>query len=196
VRRLPLDLSIGLAVGVILGLVAGSLGANVALGVAGAMCLTIVSALEPAERQARVRPNEGVWRSLRYGLRFSLLLAPSVPLVVAYGVLPHLATDQAAFGSSSLDYRLQVTLTLMALGIAVLFMAQGGAAAIFHYMVRLLLSIRTPLPFRLVPFLDDCTARGLMRRIGGGYIFLHRTLLEHLAGEGERPASPTYAPRS
>jgi hypothetical protein len=188
VRRLPLDLSVGLAVGAILGL-AGDFAANVVLGALGAMCLTITSALEPAERQARVRPNEGVWRSLRYGVWFSLLLAPTVPLIVAYGILPHLATDQAsAFGSSTLDYRLQVFLTICAFGVAVLFMVQGGAAALFHFILRLLLSIRTPMPIRLVPFLDDCTARGLMRRIGGGYIFLHRTLLEHLAGED--PSAP------
>jgi hypothetical protein len=35
-------------------------------------------------------------------------------------------------------------------------------------VVRVLLAVRTPVPLRLVPFLDECTARGLMRRIGGG----------------------------
>lgn len=184
IRRLPIDLGLGLLIGGIVGLV-DNFAANAAMGVLGALSLTVISALEPAERQARVRPNEGVLRSLRYGLWFSLLLPPVTSVIFAYGIFPKLATDPAgSFGSSTLDHSLQVTLTLLAFGIAILFMLQGGAAVIFHYMVRLFLALRTPLPLRLVPFLDECTERGLLRRIGGGYIFLHRTLLEHLAHEG------------
>jgi hypothetical protein len=37
------------------------------------------------------------------------------------------------------------------------------------------------LPWRLVPWLDEMVARGLLRRVGGGYIFIHRSLLEYFA---------------
>jgi hypothetical protein len=33
-----------------------------------------------------------------------------------------------------------------------------------------------------VAFLDHCTERALLRRVGGGYVFIHRLLLEHIAG--------------
>ncbi len=43
------------------------------------------------------------------------------------------------------------------------------------------------MPFRLVPFLDYAIERILLRRVGGGYMFVHRTLLEYFAGlETER----------
>ena len=35
---------------------------------------------------------------------------------------------------------------------------------------------------RLVPFLNEATRIAFLRRVGGGYIFLHRTLQDHFAG--------------
>ncbi len=32
-----------------------------------------------------------------------------------------------------------------------------------------------------MPFLDDATDRLLLRRVGGGYLFIHRLLLEYFA---------------
>ena len=37
------------------------------------------------------------------------------------------------------------------------------------------------MPLRYVPFLDYCAERILLRKVGGGYIFIHRTFLEHMA---------------
>ena len=35
-------------------------------------------------------------------------------------------------------------------------------------------------PLRLVPFLDDAALRlGFLQKVGGGYMFVHRTLLEY-----------------
>jgi hypothetical protein len=35
--------------------------------------------------------------------------------------------------------------------------------------------------WRLVPFLDHCVDLIFLRRVGGGYIFVHRLLMEHFA---------------
>jgi len=37
------------------------------------------------------------------------------------------------------------------------------------------------LPWRLVPFLNHCVDLIFLRRVGGGYIFIHRLLMEHFA---------------
>lgn len=37
------------------------------------------------------------------------------------------------------------------------------------------------LPWKLVPFLDHCVDLIFLRRVGGGYIFVHRLLMEHFA---------------
>ena len=50
-----------------------------------------------------------------------------------------------------------------------------------HYVLRLFLAINNLLPWKLVPFLDHCAELIFLRRVGGGYIFVHRLLMEHFA---------------
>jgi hypothetical protein len=57
----------------------------------------------------------------------------------------------------------------------------GGEAVIRYYVTRFLISKRNLLPWRLVPFLDHCVDLIFLRRVGGGYIFVHRLLMEHFA---------------
>jgi hypothetical protein len=64
----------------------------------------------------------------------------------------------------------------------------GGATVLQHYTLRWLLYRNDYLPLRLVPFLDYCTERIFLRPVGGGYIFVHRLLMEHFASLHEKPA--------
>ena len=57
----------------------------------------------------------------------------------------------------------------------------GGLAVLQHYTLRWLLYRNGSLPLRLVPFLDYCAERIFLRKVGGGYIFAHRLLMEHFA---------------
>ncbi|HEY6410657.1 MAG TPA: hypothetical protein VIY29_24660, partial [Ktedonobacteraceae bacterium] len=57
----------------------------------------------------------------------------------------------------------------------------GLTAAVQHYILRFWLSCTHTFPWKAVPFLDDATARILLRRIGGGYSFVHRLLLDYFA---------------
>jgi hypothetical protein len=57
----------------------------------------------------------------------------------------------------------------------------GGLALIRHYILRFVLAQYNLLPWRLVPFLDHCVDLIFLRRVGGGYIFVHRLLMEHFA---------------
>ena len=57
----------------------------------------------------------------------------------------------------------------------------GGLATVRHYSIRLLLSQAHTFPWHIQAFLDDATTRILMRRVGGGYSFAHRLLLDHFA---------------
>ncbi len=43
------------------------------------------------------------------------------------------------------------------------------------------LNIRWSTKWKLIPFLDYCTDLIFLRRVGGGYIFIHRLLMEHFA---------------
>jgi hypothetical protein len=57
----------------------------------------------------------------------------------------------------------------------------GGAACLKHVVLRLWLTRNGSTPWNYVWFLDHAAERILLRKVGGGYVFLHRMLLEHLA---------------
>jgi len=57
----------------------------------------------------------------------------------------------------------------------------GGDAFIQHFVLRFLLWRAGYLPWNYPHFLDYATDRILLRKVGGGYIFIHRLLLEYFA---------------
>lgn len=63
----------------------------------------------------------------------------------------------------------------------VLWAAMSGLTILRHYTLRLLLARSHTFPLQARRFLDDATARTLLRRVGGGYGFVHRRLLDYFA---------------
>lgn len=59
----------------------------------------------------------------------------------------------------------------------------GGDACIKHSILRLLLWQAKHIPWNYSHFLDYATERILLRKVGGGYIFIHRLLLEYFASK-------------
>ncbi len=58
----------------------------------------------------------------------------------------------------------------------------GGVSGFFnHYLLRFWLWCTGRLPWNLVAFLDEATDWLLLRKVGKGYIFIHRLLLDYLA---------------
>lgn len=57
----------------------------------------------------------------------------------------------------------------------------GGYFWLRHYLLRALLWSESAIPFRLMRFLNYASERMLLRRVGSGYIFMHRLLLEFFA---------------
>jgi DNA polymerase III delta prime subunit len=58
---------------------------------------------------------------------------------------------------------------------------RGGSAVIKHYGLRLILWLKGYTAFNFVKFLDHCAKLILLKKVGGGYIFIHRMLLEYFA---------------
>jgi hypothetical protein len=58
---------------------------------------------------------------------------------------------------------------------------RGGSAVIKHYALRLTLWLNGYTPFKFVNFLNHCARLILLKKVGGGYIFIHRMLLEYFA---------------
>jgi len=87
----------------------------------------------------------------------------------------------------SLDLNLSLSFVLklsLLVGFTMGFLIAGNNGGIYliqHYTLRFILARNNLLPWRLVPFLDHCVDLIFLRRVGGGYIFVHRLLMEHFA---------------
>jgi hypothetical protein len=108
-------------------------------------------------------PNEGIHRSLKNGLL--LLLAAGLIAGIGFG----LALTPGLGLTGGLYF-----------GVAIGFIF-GLRAATQHYNLRFQLWRTQTFPWRAQHFLDDAVDRILLRRVGGGYIFTHRLLLDYLA---------------
>ncbi len=148
--------------------------AMLVLGCFGAVWLGLLG--RRVERS--VRPNQGIWLSARNALVGGLLLAGAV---LSAGLL---ARGLQSWHGQPLRLavrlgEMKVTLPAIAGGLGSLWF--GGFDLLKHLSLRALLRLRGKVPARLVNFLEDQCRSGLLRRVGGGYIFAHRYLMEHLA---------------
>lgn len=78
-------------------------------------------------------------------------------------------------------------------GLAIAFfvwMRNGGLACIQHFYVRILLSRKKCIPWNYIHFLEYANKHIILRKVGGGYTFAHRLLLEYFASLQSGPHSP------
>ncbi|MEM7064813.1 MAG: protein kinase [Cyanobacteria bacterium P01_B01_bin.77] len=108
------------------------------------------------------QPNAGIWQSARNSTLFAL-----VAMVTLYVPGALLGNTKAAFWAAT--------------GLAFGFAAGGGEALIKHVLLRLLLTASGTIPWNYRRFLDHATASIFLQKVGGGYLFIHRLLLEHFA---------------
>ncbi len=156
----------------------------VALGCVSGLITGLIYGVSSGQLETRksFKPNQGIWRSLYNGGRVLLIVglivwfAYDLPAIVSYG----LAVRQGEIGSFPGNQFLIGAMVGVFVGF--LFgLLNGGIACIKHVMLRVLLWQARSLPWNCVRFLDYATERILLRKVGGGYIFVHRLLLEHFA---------------
>jgi hypothetical protein len=174
-------LVITLATGWIIALLAGAF-CWIAGGLIGGLVGWLRGSLTSVRLSSRRAPNEGMWwsaRSALMGMFVSGLSAGIVGALIGWGVgvvfnLPE-GPASAALGAAA----------TLGLGFAMLGgMRYGGRAVVQHALLRLALwrAGATPAPWRYVRFLDYAADRVLLRKVGGGYIFIHPLLMDYLAG--------------
>src|SRR5262249_16685944 len=64
----------------------------------------------------------------------------------------------------------------------------GGQACLQHFALRLVLRYKNFAPLNYVRFLDYATVRIFLRKVGGGYVFVHHMLLEYFAARHKSSA--------
>jgi hypothetical protein len=72
-------------------------------------------------------------------------------------------------------------------GLLIRLYAPGGV--ISRFASRFILSLNGDIPWNYVRFLDYATERVFLRKVGGGYIFIHRMLMEYFASLEIEPSA-------
>jgi hypothetical protein len=110
--------------------------------------------------------NQGIYESIINACKSTLLGA-------AIGVLP--------LGLMSESLRLKAGVPLWIGSILVGALSSASVACIQHFILRLILYRDGYIPWNYARFLDYCTERLFLQRVGGRYRFIHRLLQEHFA---------------
>jgi hypothetical protein len=136
--------------------------------IGGTMFGVIFIGLSSRIVKTKTLPNQGIKLSIRNsliaGLTFGMLFGMTSALIwMAYERQPNIGLG----------------IGLVFFSIAVLW--YGGADVLMHFILRLILYLKGNTPRRYVQFLDYATHLIFLQKVGGGYIFIHRLLLEHFA---------------
>ena len=118
-------------------------------------------------------PNQGIWKSAKN----------AVLIGIGAGFAFTLASGLVLFGGaiSKLLSEVRDGLILWPIVVCTGGLLGGGSACIKHVALRLMLYSAGDSPRSYADFLDYATERLFLRKVGGGYIFIHRMLLEHFA---------------
>ena len=133
-------------------------------GLIGGLIGGLKSGLSSTEVKQRTFPNQGIWSSRKNFVRVGLIFGLIGGLIfgLTYGLI------------SGLTYGLSVGL--------IGGLLNGGTTCIQHFNLRRILFCKGRIPWNYARFLDYASERLLMKKVGGGYVFYHRMLMEHFAG--------------
>ncbi|MGG6297878.1 NACHT domain-containing protein [Leptolyngbya sp. AN02str] len=141
-------------------------------GFIGGVILGIGGGLNGLEIESKVLPNQGIRRSITNSIVF-VLVGGCIGVFV--GGLVRL------FGQQSEVIHQLAVLHGLSNGVIVGFISGGGRACLQHLTLRLVFWYNKKIPWNYAQFLNYCTDRLFLQKVGGGYIFVHRMLLEHFA---------------
>ncbi|QHG21056.1 NACHT domain-containing protein [Nostoc sp. ATCC 53789] len=105
--------------------------------------------------------NQGIWKSASNAVFLGLSLG------LIYGLL-------------GLFFGLSFGLLGLSLGL-IYGLIFGGRTCIQHFILRLILYFNGCIPWNYARFLDYCTERLFLQRVGGRYRFIHKLLQDHFA---------------
>jgi hypothetical protein len=160
------------------------IGYGLSLGMSIGLTLGLINALKGSEIETKTIPNQGIWRSamnvIMLGFINWLIFVPiywfNTQLIIIF--YKGLIFNISAWGENS-----PVDLITPGLrwGLMLGLIFGGGLACIRHFTLRLILQRNNYMPWNYARFLDYTVDRIFLQKVGGGYIFIHRMLLEHFA---------------
>jgi len=150
------------------GLIAGSF-----FGLISGVIIGLINGLK-ADIQTRTKPNQGILESAKNSavITLSILLIFVLIQALASQTLSNIFT-QPKFTS--------LVVCLLAASVCGCGSASGGQGGMQHFTLRLVLYFNGYIPWNYARFLDYCTERLFLQRVGGRYRFIHKLLQDHFA---------------
>ena len=197
-KRIPIGLLCGLLIGLILVLVGWDPSKGALNGILAGLVRTlplmpfivVIAATYGGIRgsilETRTIPNQGIRLSrrnaIRTGLSFGLTFVLLIGLFMAPGWNVMIGGERIWIGVRPEEGRAWVVGVADGLMFGLLTALWfGGLDILQHYILRLILWFTGHTPRNYARFLDYATERIFMQKVGGGYIFIHRLLMEYFA---------------
>lgn len=151
----------------------------------GLLVLPLVIRMAKISMTENMIPNEGIWRSAKNAVIMLVLCTIGSGLFTGLiiWILSGMEKGGLSLGlGSALSYGLSFGLFIGLLR----GLSCGGDACIQHVILRFFLYRNGFIPKSYIRFLDYCTERIFLRKIGSGYTFIHRLMMEHFAKKGDK----------
>jgi hypothetical protein len=175
----------GLFAGMLAGVPWGGFGffSGLILGLIFGLVRAVVGGFTDSVNRETESPNQGVKLSLKNSLAVSLVTGLTVGTILYLVLGIDLGVIRIGRELGLYDTRDSFIIVLPVGLIAGLIagLNRGGSAVIKHYALRVTLALHGSTPLNLVKFLDHCAKLILLKKVGGGYIFTHRMLLDYFA---------------
>ncbi|MBK1987896.1 hypothetical protein A0J48_010150 [Sphaerospermopsis aphanizomenoides BCCUSP55] len=165
--------------GIIAGLVTWKFtGMNVFLIVG--LLISMIFGVQGPNLEKTTFPNQGIWQSIKNTILFSIIGAVGLGIPAAFQTKGLLSIITSL---SSLQNQISNINLIIAGIIAGLFfgLTQAGIACLQHINLRFVAYISKCTPWNYAAFLDYATEIIFLQKVGGGYIFIHRSLRDHFA---------------
>lgn len=160
--------------------------------VAGAAIGLAIGGLTAVSRTDKARPNQGIRISFFNGLRCIATAGIVLAALVWFMTGVMIGTLENSSLGSALMSAWKVAIPIFLL----VGFCYGWLDVVHHWVLRLLLAWRQVMPLRAIQFLDYSCDLIFLQRVGGGYIFIHRLVLEYFASLQNFSASPTIEEQS
>ncbi len=187
-------LTFGLIIGLIFGLILSPV-----FGIALGLIFVLLGAPEVLPVSQTTNPGQRIALSIKNSFLTSILIGPGLGLIL---ILIETQSQNRILIDlprtiNTVEFLVMALAFITSFGLlfALNFgLKYGGYSVIKHYTLRLLLYYNNLLPWKLVPFLNHCANLVFLRRVGSGYIFVHRLLMEHFSEISKEVDDATQIP--
>jgi hypothetical protein len=124
----------------------------------------LMSIIRRKELNIRIYPNEGIYSSLRNAVIMGLISC----LISQFSLW-------LVFGSNKDNALISIIVGMVA------WFLFGGYIFIEHYLLRIILRIKDFAPLDYIEFLNYAADLIFLRKVGGGYSFIHETMMDFFA---------------